>query len=42
MAYQALKSWLRRREAQPAKLLKMAHAFPKAEPSLRLAWEILS
>lgn len=41
MAYQALKSWLRRREAQPAQLLKIARDFPKAEPSLRLALEIL-
>lgn len=41
MAHQALKSWLRRREAQPATLLEMARDFPKAEPSLRLALEIL-
>lgn len=41
MAYQALKSWLRRRNARPAKLLKMARDFPKAEPSLQLALEIL-
>lgn len=41
MAYQALKSWLRGRDAQPAKLLRMARNFPTAEPSLRLALEIL-
>lgn len=41
LAYESLKSWLRRREAQPAKLLKMARDFPKAEPSLRQALEIL-
>ena len=41
MAYQALKTWLRRRGAQPAKLLTMARDFPKAEPSLRLALQIL-
>ena len=41
MAHQALKTWLRRREAQPAPLLRMAKAFPKAEPALRQALEIL-
>lgn len=41
LAHQALKAWLRRREAQPAVLLRMAKAFPKAEPALRLALEIL-
>lgn len=41
LAYEALQSWLRHREAQPAKLLKMARDFPKAEPSLRQALEIL-
>ncbi len=41
LAHQALKAWLRRRDAQPATLLRMAKDFPKAEPALRLALEIL-
>lgn len=41
LAYQALKAWLRRRTAEPATLLRMAKDFPKAEPALRLALEIL-
>lgn len=41
LAHQALKAWLRRRDAQPAALLQMAKDFPKAEPALRLALEIL-
>lgn len=41
MPYQALKAWLRRRGAQPSELMSMARSFPKAEPSLRAALEIL-
>jgi len=41
LAHQALKAWLRRRDAPPATLLRMAKDFPKAEPALRLALEIL-
>lgn len=41
LAHQALKAWLRRRNAQPATLLRMAKDFPKAAPALRLALEIL-
>ena len=40
-ATQALRRWLRRRGSQPATLLRMARAFPKAESSLRTALEIL-
>lgn len=40
-AVEALRRWLRRRGAQPATLLAMARAFPKAEPALRSALEIL-
>lgn len=40
-AIEALRRWLRRRGTQPAELLAMARAFPKAEPALRSALEIL-
>ena len=40
-AVEALRRWLRRRGSQPATLLAMARAFPKAEPALRAALEIL-
>ena len=40
-AVEALRRWLRRRGSQPAELLAMARAFPKAEPALRSALEIL-
>lgn len=40
-AVEALRRWLRRRGAQPATLLAMARSFPKAEPALRGALEIL-
>ncbi len=40
-AIEALRRWLRRRGSQPATLLEMARAFPKAEPALRAALEIL-
>jgi hypothetical protein len=38
---EALRRWLRQRGSQPAALLRMARAFPKAEPALRSALEIL-
>ena len=41
LAHRAVKAWLRRRDAQPPTLLRMAKDFPKAEPALRLALEIL-
>jgi hypothetical protein len=41
VAVEALRRWLRRPGAQPATLLAMARAFPKAEPALRSALEIL-
>jgi len=41
VAVEALRRWLRRRGAHPAMLLKMARAFPKAEPALRSTLEIL-
>lgn len=41
LAHQALKAWLRTRRAQPAALLRLAKSFPKAEPSLRRALELL-
>jgi len=40
-AIEALRRWLRQRGTQPAQLLAMAHAFPKAEPALRSALQIL-
>ncbi len=40
-AIEALRRWLRRGGSQPAALLRMARFFPKAEPSLRAALEIL-
>lgn len=40
-AVEALRRWLRRRGSQPGTLLEMAAAFPKAEPALRAALEIL-
>ena len=40
-AIEALRRWLRRRGSQPATLLAMARSFPKAEPALRGALEIL-
>lgn len=40
-AVEALRRWLRRRGSQPATLLNMARAFPKAEPALRATLEIL-
>lgn len=41
MAVEALRRWLRRQGAHPATLLAMAKAFPKAQPALRSALEIL-
>lgn len=41
IAVQALRRWLRRPGAAPAALLGLARAFPKAEPALRRALEIL-
>lgn len=41
VAHEALRRWLRRRGTQPAALLAMARSFPKAEPALRAALEIL-
>lgn len=41
LATDALKAWLRRQEAKPADLLALAGAFPKAQPSLRRALQIL-
>lgn len=40
-ANEALRRWLRRRGSQPATLLLMARAFPRAEPALRHALEVL-
>lgn len=40
-AVEALRRWLRRRGSQPAELIATARAFPKAEPALRSALEIL-
>lgn len=40
-AVEALRRWLRRRGSSPATLMAMARSFPKAEPSLRNALEIL-
>jgi hypothetical protein len=40
-AYEALRRWLRRRGAQPSRLLAMAQQLPRAEGPLRAALEIL-
>lgn len=40
-AIEALRRWLRRRGSHPATLLTMARGFPKAEPALRHALEVL-
>lgn len=40
-AVEALRRWLRRRGSQPTTLLAMARSFPKAQPALRTALEIL-
>ncbi len=42
VAYEALRRWLRRRGNWPAALLRMTDSFPKAEPRLRHALEVLS
>jgi predicted transcriptional regulator of viral defense system len=42
LAAQALRRWLERRGAAPARLLAMARHFPKVEPSLLQALRILS
>jgi predicted transcriptional regulator of viral defense system len=41
IAHEALRRWLRRNNTQPAQLLATARSFPKAEPALRAAMEIL-
>jgi predicted transcriptional regulator of viral defense system len=41
LAYEALRRWLRRRDSSPAELMRMARHFPKAEPALRRALEVL-
>lgn len=41
VAIEALRRWLRRRGAQPSELLVLARRFPKAEPSLRAALQVL-
>jgi predicted transcriptional regulator of viral defense system len=41
VANEALKRWLSRRTGQPADLLRVAQAFPKAQTALRTALEIL-
>jgi len=41
VAHEALRRWLRRRGSSPARLLKVAAAFPKALPRLRTALEAL-
>ncbi|MGH3449069.1 MAG: type IV toxin-antitoxin system AbiEi family antitoxin domain-containing protein [Nocardioidaceae bacterium] len=41
VAYEGLRRWLARREAQPSVLLAMARQFPQAEPALRQALEVL-
>lgn len=40
-AHEALRRWLRRRGSSPAVLLGLASQFPKAEPRLRHALEVL-
>lgn len=41
VAYEALRRWLRRRGSSPSTLLQVTAAFPKAEPGLRQALEVL-
>lgn len=41
VAHEALRRWLRRRGNSPSTLLKIASSFPKAEPRLRHALEVL-
>ncbi|WP_228373577.1 type IV toxin-antitoxin system AbiEi family antitoxin domain-containing protein [Demequina soli] len=41
LAIEALKRWLRTRESSPSALLEMAASFPKAQPAIRTALEIL-
>ncbi len=41
LAYVALRRWLRRRGNSPSTLLQLANLFPKAEPRLRHALEVL-
>lgn len=41
VAHEALRRWLRKRGNTPARLLKVAGAFPKAQPRIRLALEVL-
>ena len=40
-AHEALRRWLRQKGSTPARLLRMADAFPKARPRLHLALEVL-
>ncbi|SDD76765.1 Transcriptional regulator, predicted component of viral defense system [Sanguibacter gelidistatuariae] len=41
VAYEALRHWIRRRGSSPSTLLKVAASFPKAQPLLRQALEVL-
>ena len=41
VAHEALRRWLRRRGNTPAALLKVAASFPKAQPRIRQALEVL-
>lgn len=41
LAHEALRRWLRRRDASSAALIRMAEDFPKALPALRAALEVL-
>jgi hypothetical protein len=41
LAHQALRRWLRRRDASPGAMIRMAEDFPKALPALRAALEVL-
>ena len=41
VANEALRRWLRRRGSKPASLMRLASFFPKAEPGLRAALEVL-
>jgi predicted transcriptional regulator of viral defense system len=41
VGYEALRRWLGRRGSSPAALLRVAADFPKAEPRLRLALQVL-
>jgi hypothetical protein len=41
LAHEALRRWLRRRDANPAALLRLAAHFPRTQAPIRIALELL-